>query len=335
MKDPLFILSPPRSFSTLVSAILGQHPEIYALPELQMFGFGTIGEVHMHNVSRPLSSPRLATAGLLRTIAEIHEGIQTEESTARAWWWLIKRWDWSPKEMMTYISKKLETHIVVEKTPLNSEKRRTLAEIVEEFPRARYLHLTRCVNANAKSLREFMDEYLGAKSRLREEGYTKGKVALAYPALVWYQYHRNILEVKQYIKSANYIRVKGEDILAQPRQILRGLCEWLEVDSSERCIDMMLRPHESPYAYIGPRLAEGGGDAKFARGPVLRLKEVSDWTSYTQDIDRSTIEFDAEHFFGSYMNGGLTVKGRECVREWREGMAREIETMHYLLGYRP
>ena len=36
-RPPVFILAPPRSYTTLICAMLGQHPELYGLPELHLF----------------------------------------------------------------------------------------------------------------------------------------------------------------------------------------------------------------------------------------------------------------------------------------------------------
>jgi hypothetical protein len=32
--DLVFLLAPPRSFTTVVSSMLGQHPQLYGLPEM-------------------------------------------------------------------------------------------------------------------------------------------------------------------------------------------------------------------------------------------------------------------------------------------------------------
>ena len=41
--SPVFILSPPRSFSTVVCSMLGQHPQLYGLPEIDLFGAESTG----------------------------------------------------------------------------------------------------------------------------------------------------------------------------------------------------------------------------------------------------------------------------------------------------
>ena len=45
MKDPLIILSPPRSFSSVISTMIGQHPQIYGFPELHLFSGETLGDI--------------------------------------------------------------------------------------------------------------------------------------------------------------------------------------------------------------------------------------------------------------------------------------------------
>jgi hypothetical protein len=37
MASPLFLLAPPRSYTSLVNAMLGQHPQAFGLPELCLF----------------------------------------------------------------------------------------------------------------------------------------------------------------------------------------------------------------------------------------------------------------------------------------------------------
>ena len=49
---PLFILCPGRSFSSVVCGMIGSHPEMFALPELNLFCADTVGEL-LEMASRP------------------------------------------------------------------------------------------------------------------------------------------------------------------------------------------------------------------------------------------------------------------------------------------
>ena len=40
----IFVLSPPRSGSTLLRVMLGGHPRLFSPPELELLGFGTLAE---------------------------------------------------------------------------------------------------------------------------------------------------------------------------------------------------------------------------------------------------------------------------------------------------
>jgi|ERR1043165_3828945 hypothetical protein len=82
-RSPLFILGVPRSFTSVVCAMLGQHPQMYGLPELHLFTSQTLEE--RKNVWA--QSTFNINHGLLRVIAELYFGKQTEETVifARAW----------------------------------------------------------------------------------------------------------------------------------------------------------------------------------------------------------------------------------------------------------
>src|ERR1700693_5783209 len=71
--DPLLILAPPCTFSWIVCAMIGQHPQMYGLPELHLFSADTIGE-WLEQCSRESYE---MDHGLVRTVAELFFGAQT------------------------------------------------------------------------------------------------------------------------------------------------------------------------------------------------------------------------------------------------------------------
>lgn len=298
MREPIFILSPPRSFSSLISSILGQHPELHAFPELQVFGQESLFDMISKN---QVNLHRLAAPGAIRAIAEVHEHKQTNESCARAWQWIMKNRKMTPTSFFNYLRSRIDPVVAIEKSPLYSLKTETLRQIIRAYPNARYIHLTRSVVGNQKSLREYLaskDEILNRVKTLR---FDAGSFARFYPSTVWYLSHHNILSVMPTINRDRYIRVKGEDILASPLKVLTQLADWLQIDASEGSIQAMLRPHESPYANVGPRIAQGGNDNKFMQQPVLRAKKISGGKilTYREDEDLTTSLVDMalfEHF---------------------------------------
>ena len=73
MAAPLFLLAPPRSYTSLINAMLGQHPQAFGLPELCLFnvevlkaGIGaspTIADVAMINYKGMLPDGKVFDEG--------------------------------------------------------------------------------------------------------------------------------------------------------------------------------------------------------------------------------------------------------------------------------
>lgn len=91
MRPPLFIIAPPRSYTSVIGGMLGQHPQAYGLPEVNLSHGETLGDMWD---SVP-GAANFGTAGLLRLLAQIHEGIQTEEAVVRARQWVLRRPHWT------------------------------------------------------------------------------------------------------------------------------------------------------------------------------------------------------------------------------------------------
>lgn len=331
MREPLFILSPPRSFSSLVSSMVGQHPELHAFPELQVFNEECLADMMKKNRDR---YNRLASPGSIRAVAEVHEEEQTDESCTRAWLWLQKHAGWSPSQFFDYLRERIDPQIAVEKTPYNSARGAILEKILRTYPNAKYLHLTRSINGNSKSLKEFLksqDEFLGRKE---DKNLTGRALTREFPASIWYTCHRNILSIKPLIKETNFLQIKGEDLLNHPETVLKHFCTWMNIDTSTTSINAMLRPHESPYAYIGPKIAGGGNDGKFMRQPVLKLKKTNQSkkvTTHQEATKDQYSKFDFEQFFGKHKT--LSKGELQQVERWYTQLTKEICSMQARLGY--
>jgi hypothetical protein len=83
----LIILGPPRSFTTVVSAMLGQHPQIYGLPEVHLFTAETMAEWWRQCAEATFNMDH----GLVRVAAQLFFGDQSEDNSRRAAGWLQRR----------------------------------------------------------------------------------------------------------------------------------------------------------------------------------------------------------------------------------------------------
>jgi hypothetical protein len=303
---------------------------MHAFPELQVFGRSSLQDMMIRNQE---SLHRLASPGSIRSIAEVHEQEQTNESCTRAWLWIQKHSSMSPVDFFNYLRSQVSPLIAVEKTPINTLKASRLKEIITAYPNAKFLHLTRSVIGNYKSLKEFLGEK--DKFLIDEDSDQLSSKALSmeHPASIWHASHRNILTIRPLIKSENYLRIKGEDLLNNPDSILRQFCEWMRIDGSSLAIKAMLRPHESPYACIGPRIAHGGNDGKFMRQPVLRLKpsKHDQVQSFYEASDAKSLQLDQASLLEKYRH--LATEESKQIERWAIHLYREIEAMQIRLGY--
>lgn len=122
-REPVFILAPPRSFTSLVSTMLGQHPQMYGFPELNLFMAETMDEFWRgfdRDGGRKSTFWPVMRHGLLRTVAQLYAGEQTIDSVALAYRWIRVRAQHRTGETFRELLAKIEPLIAVEKPRLSS-----------------------------------------------------------------------------------------------------------------------------------------------------------------------------------------------------------------------
>lgn len=251
-----------RSYSSLVSTMLGAHPQLYALPELNPFVAETVGELlHASRLLRPS-----AVHGLLRTLAELEEGKQTEQSIERARRWLNEHQRLPMHSLMQQISERVQPRVIIEKSPSTAMRQSFLQRLQRDFPQARMIHLTRHPRPTCVSIHRIADR--------RESAVILRKEIAADPERLWARAHRNILEAVGALPSGNCIRLRGEDFLGDHRYWLQQLSEWLDIEITPQDLDAIEHPEQSPYASIGPSNARFGNDPNFLRQPAFMPRTI-------------------------------------------------------------
>ena len=154
MAAPIFILAPPRSFSTVVSAMLGQHPQMYGLPEIHLFGAETVAEwLHQcADATYPMSH------GLLRVVAQIMYGGQTEHTVDRTRGWLARRSHLDVGLLYEILARQVYPLVLVDKSPSITYSLDSLQRAYRMFPNARFIHLTRHPRAQGRSVFKYIEE---------------------------------------------------------------------------------------------------------------------------------------------------------------------------------
>lgn len=265
---PIFVLAPARSYTSVVSMMLGQHPALVGLPELKLFAYGTIDELEASLpgfwVERGVTH---RSPGLIRAVATFLFGNQIPESLALARTWLRERSHWSGADVLEVLMDRLQPRVCVEKSPENVETSAALGRLAAAYPRARYLHLTRHPMTTQRSIQEH-------GNRIRP-GYGQNGQPMAGIA-AWFETHRRILRFAATLSSDRYMRVKAEEVLNDMRQQLGVIAAWLGLRTDADAVEAMTHPEASPFAGFGPAGSGvmGGNDPTFLRSPIPHQVEV-------------------------------------------------------------
>ena len=266
MPDPLFILAPGRSYTSIISAMVGQHPQLHGILEMNLNVANSMQEWWL----RFKSGRGPHSRGLLRTVAQFAFGEQTEESVDMAWHWLRQRLHWPTALLHRTLIENLAPRRVVEKSPVGVNDDRELYRLLETFPNAQFLHLVRHPRGTCNSF--------------VSTDWARQLIIMAFPEncdfstdpptvdtqLLWSESHKRILRFTEQLAPERTMRINGEDLLTDPPRHLRDICAWLGVRDDEAAIDEMLHPERSAFARLGPRNAIGGADIGFLESPELR-----------------------------------------------------------------
>ncbi|MCP6761636.1 MAG: sulfotransferase [Fischerella sp. CENA71] len=264
---PLFILGSPRSFTSLICAMLGQHPEAYGMPELNLFITETLEQL----LDRLKGVRQFQMHGLLRTVAQLYAGEQTILSVEMARRWVLTRLHQPTGEVYLELSRKVAPLRIVDKSPAYSTHLDILNRMRHYFPNAYYLHLVRHPRTQGKSIMNIADGLMAILANSIDYSTDPPTVD---PQVSWYKMQCNILEFLSTIPVEQQMRLRGEDLLSDPRSHFEQLCKWLNLSWDDSIYEVMLQPENSPYACLGPYGAQLGNDPNFLKSPGYRASTI-------------------------------------------------------------
>lgn len=225
----VFLLSSPRSGSTLLRVMLAGHPDLFCPPELHLLPFDTMAERN-----QSLGSTHLGE-GLARAFMEIMN-LDAEASTTLVE--EITQQDWSIQKVYGRLQELTDKRTLVDKSPTYAGSIETLRHAEDLFEQAKYIHLVRHPYAVIDSfVKNRMDKILGIDEVnpywLAEQ--------------VWTTCNRNILDFFQEIAPSNHQIVYYEELVKQPAKVMARLCEFLDIPFDEAVLE----------PYQGQRMTDG------------------------------------------------------------------------------
>lgn len=278
--DPLFILAPPRSFTSVICGMIGQHPQMLGLPEVNLFAADDYAGLN-EGIYKLRPGFR---HGLLRAVAQIGLGEQTAENVEAVKGYLEEHRRLSSAELFKDLAAWAVPKRLVDKSPIYVYSDASLQRIADAFPDARFLHLTRHPRGTCESVLKLREKVQGAVARFRGAGVAGGSPggggagALASnrlaevedPDSMWLAPQRRILAFLAHVPAERRRWYRGEDFMAAPQEHLGEVARWLGADDSASAVAEMMHPENSPFACLGPPNARFGNDPSFMESPALR-----------------------------------------------------------------
>lgn len=282
--QPIFVLGTPCSFTSLVSTMLGQHPETYGVPEINLLLTETIEELML----TLRGSRQFQTHGLLRTIAQLYTGEQTLYSIDMARRWITNRLHSKTAEIYLKLCHKVSPLRLVEPSHVYATDLEILNRIRDTFPSAYFLHLLCHPRTQGESIMKVGN---GAMAILEDWIDYSTEPPVVEPQYGWYKLNSNILNFLQGVPSSQKMCLRGEDIIIEPCLNLEKICKWLNLSWDESILETVLRPQNSSYASYGPYGTHLGLDSNFLKSPtfesyqnpgVVKLEGLLSWRNDEQ-----------------------------------------------------
>ena len=264
----IFILSPPRSGSTLLRVMLAGHPALFAPPELGLLTLETLADL--------AADERDGTRrqGLIRTLMQMH-AVDVEAASRE----VARRVAGAlPVEAMyAQIQAAIGTRRLVDKTPNHAFDTAILERIEGMFEEALYIHLTRHPYG---MIRSFEEARLDLLHLLPVPDLSRREQAEA----MWLLCHENILAFLRGIPAHRQHRLRFEDLVAAPLASMEDLCRFLGVEFHAALLD----PYEDGARRMTDGAHEAGrmlGDPKFHRHRGVDAAAATAWrTAYAEDF---------------------------------------------------
>jgi len=236
-KNPtaVFVLSPPRSGSTLLRVMLGGHPLLFSPPELELLNFNTLAERKAAFEGRN----SFWLEGAVRALMEINEWDATRAGS------FVESCEdnaVSTKQFYRMIQDGIGKKILVDKTPAYSLDLETLKRAEADFDNPIYIHLLRHPCGMIHSFEKAKIEQIFTR-------YHHPFAARELAELLWLIGHQNILEFLKQIPAHRQYRLSFERLLQSPGQVMEEVCRVLNL---EFCPDML-----QPYKDKKKRMTDG------------------------------------------------------------------------------
>ncbi len=286
-RPAVFVLSPPRSGSTLLRTMLAGHPGLFAPPELQLLGFETLADRFRSFHARE----GFWLEGTIQVLMET-ESVTFED--ARRIMADLEAAGTSVKAFYRRLQGALGSRLLIDKTPYYALDPGTLRRAESDFDRPIYLHLVRHPGAMINSFVEGrFDRFFRHSHRLAPAGLGEA---------VWGLCHRNIVEFLSGIPASRQVRVGYEELVTRPEETMRRVAATLGIPFDPALVD--------PYSHRERRMLDpihpatvSLGDPKLLERRSLDPTSIDRWRNSLDENRLSPSTWDRARTFGYLPRG--------------------------------
>ncbi|MBW4478285.1 MAG: alpha/beta fold hydrolase [Tolypothrix brevis GSE-NOS-MK-07-07A] len=225
----IFILSSPRSGSTLLRVMLAGHPSLFSPPELHLLPFNT-----MREREEQLNLSHLGE-GLQKALMEILNLDATASQT------LVKDMELqnlSIQQVYQKLQENIAPRLLVDKSPSYAVNRAILERGEAIFANSKYIHLVRHPYPVIESF---------VRMRMQKMAGLGDENPYQVAEQVWTKSNQNILDFLTQIEPERQHQIRYEELVKDPSAILSQLCDFINIDFDSA----LLQPYE------GDRMTEG------------------------------------------------------------------------------
>jgi acyl carrier protein len=281
----VFILSAPRSGSTLLRVLLAGNPLLFAPPELYLLNYVTMAQ-RQAALSNKLNEHLLT--GTIRAIMHLRSCSEDEAQE------ILRSYEdqaMPTHDFYALLQEWMGKRLLVDKTPLYPLHPEILHRAEHDFDSPLYVHLVRHPCGMIRSFEDAKIEQL--IPFMRESNFSRRQLA----ELTWLVANENVSNFFAAVPPERCLLVRYEDLVRQPESSLRRICDFLGVPFTGEMLD--------PYKDQDTRMTDGlsraadfSGDLKFHLHQRIEPAAADRWRKYESESSLSQMSRNLAACFG-------------------------------------
>jgi acyl transferase domain-containing protein/thioesterase domain-containing protein len=320
----VFVLSPPRTGSTLLRVMLAGHPQLFAPPELNLMTHDTLkerkealsgrSESHLQGTLRAIMQAKQC---IVEEAEKIMEEFENSGMMVKQFYHQLQEWISGKKQLL------------VDKSPGYSLFPHAMERAELYFNEPRYIFLLRHPYGMIRS-------YIKARMDLLMGQQLMEKLSLSRQAvaeMTWIICVLNIIDFLEQIPEERQLRLRYEDLVAEPEKEAHRICDFLDLEYHPD----MVQPYKEKEERMTDPVYNGGimlGDMKFHQHKQIDRSTADTWKNdYTVDFWGQPTRETAKKFgyksIQEYHKEVLVVKDKHVLLLRRtEGTDKNLFLLH-------